>query len=338
MTNLGSATFVAEPGAIDGGGSTMCAIASDGNVYCWGGNGELLGSPQAVVDEPTPIANPTGQRLVQVSVGQHHACAVSDSGDAYCWGDHTYGQLGSFGATEDVAELQAVATQSLDPGEVFVEVACGDRHTCASTSQNRVFCWGDNSNDQLAVPDVASTTSVPRVIDSPVWGRTATLTQLDASMKASCAVVDATPVSTHTIYCWGRNTSGKLGALDPGHVLTEPLEVEPAANAANVEFRRVSTNFNHTCAVADDGQIYCWGRKEHKLGTVFPSISGSDIPHPDRPIDGGRQYLDVAVGTNHSCGVSVANEVFCWGHNENYRLGVSGPDTPTPQQVVFPSR
>ena len=34
----------------------------------------------------------------------------------------------------------------------FIEVAVGDAHVCGLRPDRRVVCWGDNSNDQTAVP------------------------------------------------------------------------------------------------------------------------------------------------------------------------------------------
>ncbi|MDD5309914.1 MAG: hypothetical protein PHU25_21565, partial [Deltaproteobacteria bacterium] len=86
------------------GGGNVCAIDTDGRVYCWGdnrmgqvGNGVLADletgennevlTPTEVVGLPEP--------MVAISARGSHACAVAASGAIYCWGDNFNGQLGN---------------------------------------------------------------------------------------------------------------------------------------------------------------------------------------------------------------------------------------------------
>ncbi|MGB2346753.1 MAG: putative Ig domain-containing protein, partial [Candidatus Poseidoniaceae archaeon] len=67
-----------------------CAIRNDGDVYCWGrnGNGQLgIGSSGSGTwkDSPTKTNN-LGSDAVSLSMGEQHVCAVLDTGVLECWG------------------------------------------------------------------------------------------------------------------------------------------------------------------------------------------------------------------------------------------------------------
>jgi alpha-tubulin suppressor-like RCC1 family protein len=74
------------------------------------------------------------------------------------------------------------------------------------------------------------------------------------------------------IYCWGGNLRGQLGngVFTPDHIAT-PSPVP------GLTFTRLSAGVVHTCALATDGLMYCWGAGYlSQLGTG----STSDQPAP----------------------------------------------------------
>jgi len=84
---------------VSGGRSHSCAVASGGQVTCWGDGsyGQLatgdpiVGFPRAVTNIPTT----TGATATSISLGSYHSCAVLSDASIECWGKNTYGQLGN---------------------------------------------------------------------------------------------------------------------------------------------------------------------------------------------------------------------------------------------------
>ena len=81
--------------AIGAGEYHTCALATTGEVYCWGrdndgqaGNGATTGN----VLTPKPVAG--GRTFAALAVGLNHACAITAEGEVYCWGQGTSGQIG----------------------------------------------------------------------------------------------------------------------------------------------------------------------------------------------------------------------------------------------------
>ena len=70
------------------------------------------------------------------------------------------------------------------------------------------------------------------------------------------------------VYTWGCNDESSLGySTDDGEVY-EPRQVK-ALDDVNIV--QVSAGDCHTCALAEDGRVYCWG--VFRVGGVW-SVSG----------------------------------------------------------------
>ena len=73
-------------------GDAICGIATNGELYCWGGISQGSGW---LSSQSTPLPLAAGIQFESVDVGYEHVCAISTSKDAYCWGANGSGQLGT---------------------------------------------------------------------------------------------------------------------------------------------------------------------------------------------------------------------------------------------------
>jgi alpha-tubulin suppressor-like RCC1 family protein len=80
-----------------------------------------------------------------------------------------------------------------------------------------------------------------------------TFTALTAGRDHTCGI---TPLGA--AWCWGRNFAGAVGDGTIEHRLQPTAVMMPAG----VSFTGISAGFAHTCAVATDGQGWCWGYNE----------------------------------------------------------------------------
>jgi alpha-tubulin suppressor-like RCC1 family protein len=86
----------------------------------------------------------------------------------------------------------------------------------------------------------------------------------------------------------------------------------------------VVTGWLHSCALTSDGTAYCWGDNGYgQLGSerlgCFPGITCTLTPTPVR---GELTFTSLTAGAYHTCGITPAGELHCWGLNDNDQLGV----------------
>jgi alpha-tubulin suppressor-like RCC1 family protein len=312
---------------VSAGESHTCVITSAGKVYCWGSNatgqlGAVVGGDPTVMplvpvdNSPAPVQvvfdNPDDY-AVQIAAGADHTCATTKDGDAHCWGANGYGQLG----TGDKDELPI-------PGEVsglehVAEIVPGDEHTCAITDDGRIFCFGSNKLGQAGLgPDVIESLNPVQIT------KVTSAKKVVAGDEHTCLVR-----ADQTVWCWGYNASGSVGNGSDRDVY-DPLQVSRGATVVTG-----STSF-HTCALvkSNGGELWCWGANEN--GQVGVPPSKAIVLSPTRSALPAATTR-IAVGTYHSCAVTVDGSLWCWGANSFGQLGngVQGESTFVPQAVTI---
>ena len=114
-------------------------------------------------------------------------------------------------------------------------------------------------------------------------------------------------------YCWG---SDELGQLGNGPALTgDQASPSPVATPAGVTWASISVGLgDHACGVTTTGAAYCWGSDfSGKLGNGSLVTAAQDAPSPvDTPA--GVLWQTVSAGLHHTCGLTTAGAIYCWGN------------------------
>lgn len=87
----------------------------------------------------------------------------------------------------------------------------------------------------------------------------------------------------------------------------------------------------HTCALLDDGSVWCWGFNAHG------ELGDGTIWDRARPVGvaGLPAARSVAAGVGYTCATAVDGRVLCWGQNDLGQLGDgTTADRPTPAPVT----
>ena len=87
-----------------------------------------------------------------------------------------------------------------------------------------------------------------------------------------------------------------------------------------VKWIAVSAGKSHTCAIASDSLLYCWGQGDH--GQLGNGRVGSSTPVP---VLGDFRFIIVSAGDESSCGIVREPLAYCWGSNTEGRLGNGDP-------------
>jgi alpha-tubulin suppressor-like RCC1 family protein len=292
------------------GPTHTCGIAVDGTTYCWGSNlnGELgVGSG----DWYGPVAG--GLRFVSLTLGGSHTCGLTVEGTAYCWGLNRDGQLGAE-SFDECGYVGKGSSGDLDPcsrepiavsGELpFASLSAGASHTCGITNDGVAYCWGSNASGELGTGSYSSSPS-PATLSG----------NLDLSLISTGAGYTCGITSVGEAYCWGGNGDGQLGN---GSQARSPI---PVAVSGGVQFASLTAgndpDFTHTCGLATDNTVYCWGANTHgQLGDLSTASRFAPVA-----VAGNMTFRTVESGARFTCGMSVAGLAFCWGDNEMGQLG-----------------
>ncbi|MBI5547307.1 MAG: hypothetical protein HY901_25780 [Deltaproteobacteria bacterium] len=339
-----------------------CAFKVSGERYCFGTDQAY----SAASFSPTLVSDTAPWALFELGGAFPSGCGIrKNGGGLWCWGSNVFGMLGVGDAVPDFSASPVLV--DADPG--WVSVAVGDRHACAvkADSQHHPtrYCWGGAvlgqfgqvahgpqrvvGNDWSAVA-VGSYGTLGLHADGSLayWGLGAfpscgrlRLLQVPQPIPGNqwTAVAVARDAASHgcglttkqELLCWGGNDQGQLGLGISSDYVDVPTRVRVDAELLTL-WKQVSTGSSHTCAIRDDGTLWCWGGGD--LGQLGDGLAQSN-PAPTR-VDQA-SWTAVSVGGRHTCGLHDDGTLWCWGANESGQLGVDGSDTTplssTPMQV-----
>ena len=330
-------------------------VSSDYRIMCWGKNYGQLGlgedpTPDNSLPEPTdwvqdgttgsgddlitsfktPDISKTFYRVEEIAAGTDFYCARSIQGLVKCWGRNHEGQLGIGNTTQygDNVNETGKFLQFVDLGtnRTAKQIVAGSAHVCALLDNEEVVCWGDNSFNQISAqsssynfgdnPNEMGDSLVPINFGTV----NSNILKLSAGSYHNCALFEDGDVK-----CWGANGVGQLGRGNSGNTGTANIAVDFGNNMKALD---ISMGYDHSCAILENGLMKCWGdNKDGELGigktTNYLGTSALGSNSDFRFIDLGtdRGIFNMVTGQSLTCALVTDGEVYCWGHNEEGRLG-----------------
>jgi alpha-tubulin suppressor-like RCC1 family protein len=333
------------------GDAHVCARSVGGAVSCWGDNEWLQAGRtiRGIVDRPAlvPLVGPADE----IAAGTQHSCARVAAQD-FCWGADNSGQLGN--DTTYHRLVPVLATTGDGTSRTWSEVDASNYHTCGRDSGEAMFCWGvlegPNDHDTVAWLPTRRLESISAIDIAGGWFvQCAVSTQ----QRAWCEGHKYPPVELATsgdvtsvvaagseacALLVGGTVECELAEGPRGEVKTIPLPA-PAVmlSASDREF----------CALDTDAAVHCWflwteetqpQRKFEALtvtgvfansgGRTCVVAQGGTVSCRDSFDDtesieatGGATLISLAVGDNHTCGLTAAGAAWCWGTNSQGQLG-----------------
>lgn len=199
---------------------------------------------------------------------------------------------------------------------------------CGLTKSGTPLCWGTNEAGQLGTGSAGA----PAQVFLP--GAVATSQKFQDLRVEYAHVCGIT--SAGAAFCWGLNGNGQVGVAKsttpncPTANAPCTATVTPVSGA--LSFSSIALGFFHTCGLSA-GKAYCWGvNSEGQLGTG--GIDGLEHSTP-APVVGGLTFSSISAGFRYTCGVTTANQGYCWGYNFYGELGIgSRAPTGTPTLVA----
>lgn len=228
---------------------------------------------------PPPDAGTDGPRFLYVDAGKEHTCAIRGDRTIVCWGQDSEGRLNA-------------------PPGVFEKLTLGEAHACAWGAGTFPVCWGRN--------DQGSTEPPPFVLYKAI----------EAGRRTTCGL---TVIST--VDCWGEDYHGLVSMRPEGF------------------WRDITLTWQHACVADFFPNVECWGDDgngqliddptgllvaagtEHTcVMDLTPRIHCAGMPaEPPPNMALNVQFTALTAGEGHTCGLTDANEIQCWGDNRDGR-------------------
>lgn len=285
---------------VSAGVQHTCAINAAQNLYCWGdasrgqigdgtsGDGHTRGTPTRVGGVGV---------WASVSAGGQHTCGITEASNLYCWGRNDFGQVGD-GTQDDRPTMKRVGGVG-----VWIAVSAGGFHTCGITEAKNLYCWGRNYNGEIGDGTSGNNRlALTRIGGAGVWS------QVSLGDQSSCGITTA-----DNLYCWGWNQEGQIGdgTKEDKHALTR-------IGGAGVWASIAPSTTYHTCGITLAKNLYCWGN--NAAGQIGDGTTGTDRVVPTK-VGGSGVWSAADGGIYHSCGITSARNLYCWGNNSRGQIG-----------------
>ena len=287
---------------ISTGMAHACAVLSDGSIACWGMNdrGQLGNGTATDRNTPTKVLDLSGAKTVAAAFD--HTCATMSDGKVNCWGSNSQGQLGDGSSIDTLSPITV-------PGlaRAFgIDVGGWPGHSCASTLDGTVYCWGDSFSDPNDVNNAMGAS--PKLISGLTQSNVAAVS---LGGEHSCALL-----ASGAVYCWGANYYGQLGN---GSTSTDSVPTPIGSDDVAIA---IAAGGNTTCAIFTTSGVQCWGsNSDGQLGNYELTSSGVIASTTPVHVNGLTSALDIAVGSAHACALINGGTVQCWGRNSAGELG-----------------
>lgn len=194
-------------------------------AYSFGKSDFTLGIPlpnAARVAQAKRLETLLDKRLKQVCAGKHHSLAITEDGQLFSWG---YGRWGRLGQGNEVDQPEPGLISALWQAKIYVkQVASGEHHTIAVSSEGDVYTWGSDRCGQLGhgkslrsqqhVVRKDSASQDKEIDNEVLLSEPRRVEALRRSFVLQVAAGDAHSLcfaKGDELYAWGSNRSGQLG-------------------------------------------------------------------------------------------------------------------------------
>jgi len=277
-----------------------CALLTNGSVKCWGLNtsGRLGDGTFSTRLVPTSVVGLPGA-VAEIDAGGGHNCVVTATGAAYCWGSNAFLQIGDGTAVSSRPTPTAVSGL----GSGVLHITAGNDQSCAVTTTGATLCWGKNVSGELG-----DGTNTNRNVPTPVVGLGSGSVEVSSGGEQSCGLD-----TVGAVRCWGNGGAGKLGN---GAFANSNVPVAVSGLSSGVS--SIAMGFTQSCALLVGGGQRCWG--ENFAGGIGDGTRTSrNVPTAALGLD--PDLRAIAGGFLHTCALTFAGQVRCWGENLAGQIG-----------------
>ena len=204
--------------------------------------------------------------------------------------------------------------------------------SCVVASDNKVYCWGNNSKGQLGNGSTTNS-NVPVAVNTSGVLVGKTIKEVTTGGFHTCALD-----TSSKMYCWGLNSSGRLGGGLTSTLSNVPVAVNMSGALAGKTIKQILAGGDHGCVVASDDKMYCWGLNNNgELGNNSSVNSSVPVAVNTDGVLAGKTIRQMSAGFSSTCAVDYEYNMYCWGYNDNGQLGNNSTNNSrVPARVYVP--
>ncbi|XP_028338590.1 X-linked retinitis pigmentosa GTPase regulator isoform X4 [Physeter macrocephalus] len=298
------------------GDEHTAVITGNNKLFMFGSNnwGQLGLGSKSTVNKPTCVKALKLEKVKFAACGRNHTLVSTEGGKVYAAGGNTEGQLG-LGDTEERNTFHLISFFTSQ--HKIKQLSAGFNTSAALTEDGKLFMWGDNSEGQIGLQNIASICVPHQVtIGKPIswiscgYYHSAFVTtegELYTFGEPECGklglpekllvnhrvpqLVPGIPQKVIQVACGGGHTValtenavysfglGQFGQLGLGTFILEIAEPKAIENIKDQKISYVCCGENHTALITDLGLMYTFGDDRHgKLGLGLESFANQFVP------------------------------------------------------------
>ena len=311
------------------------------------------------VPEPAPVLPRI--KWEKIALGETHVLAINEKGELYAWGSNGKGELG-IGTTYESSVFPHKVEYVIIPGGTanptnfiwesdgtdqrgsgwirkeansskeieitgadgkkkkkrvprkWIDIAAGKERSFAINEDGELYAWGHNYIETLGFGGTAWISRSPkrptRVGDKSDW------VSVGAGRNYNIAIN-----KDGELYRWGHDL------FSDDLILMASWIKSPTRTGTENNWKFVAAGQRHILAINEDGELYALGNSRNgKLGLGKDGTSAKGAGGKLTRVGDRSDWKFAAAGTHHSLAINEAGELYGWGHNLYFALGLGGTE------------
>jgi len=285
-----SMTFPYPVNSVAASSSHIVLSTTKGELFAWGSNDlNQLGlgldmldwTGRVTVPKPTLVTALNGTKVTNVATGPYHTAVCTHGGELFTFGA-CGGKCGArLGLGQEITRYRATSPMVVtfppqhDKKPFIIQVATGENHSAAVSTDGRLYTFGSNDKDQLGGIDLPDAVYEPKLVETGNSEEPMFFTAVSAGLEYTAALT-----GDGRLYTFGANDQGQLGLS--GRYREQramPTRVQGPLHDENIV--QVSCGNDHIVVCTKDGKVFTWGsnRNGQVRGGEYPT-SNTRVQYP----------------------------------------------------------